>query len=831
MQDDKESIKKGIVHDLREMVDNYNPYAQTYRIVRDKILAIDAPPMKLKLLGKRGSDGRRYNLPTASEVAALIVGDFDAADFDRDVVVEEQSGLLKRISVFDPSYLPLQYPLCFLEEKMDFAEILDLTKILICLRFKENHQKDVRAEMYKGLEEAILSGDTRPGTTGKRIVLPSNFVGGARYMIQNYQDAMAICSWIGYPDIFITFTCNHKWPELVNFFKDYNLKPEDRPDLVSRIFKIKLDHLIKELKKGEIFGQVKATEIPDKDADPLLYKIVSTLMIHGPCDGYPVYRRRDNGVSIRKGEAFIDNRFVVPYNRQLLLKYNADINVEWCNQSRSIKYLFKYVNKGSDRVTATFYSAGKGKNNDVCLDEIKMYYDCRYLSACEAAWRIFSFDVHYREPSVERLSFHLENEEIVVYEDHEAIEDVLNKPSIHKTKFLAWFDANKKYPEAQKLTYGQFPSKFVWKKVDRVWSPRKRGFSIGRIHYVPPGSGEKFYLRTLLNYVKGAMSYDDIKTIENVSYKTFKDACYAMGLLDDDKEYIDGIKEAGHWGTTSLLRRLFVILLIADQLGRPEIVWSNTWELLSDDILYRQRRILRIPDLVLTDDQIKSYALAEIEKLLRSNQASLEDYPTMPRADDSLLVVSGNRLIYDELNYDRQVLFEEHVRLMSTMTLEQRSVFDKIMRRVNQNKPGLFFLYGYGGTGKTFIWRALSAGLRSRGDILLNVASSGIAALLLPGGRTTHSRFCIPLNVDEYSTCNIHPKSHLAELIAKARLIIWDEAPMMHKHCFEAVDRTLKDILKSHNPLNKYLPFGGKVVVFGGDFRQILPVIPKGTRQ
>jgi hypothetical protein len=377
---------------------------------------------------------------------------------------------------------------------------------------------------------------------------------------------------------------------------------------------------------GDI-DKIISAEIPDKDKDPVLYNIVSSLMIHGPCgeqgfsspcmdtkgrctkrfpkkfvdstvidsDGYPVYRRRDNGVFIKKGEAFIDNRFVVPYNRQLLLKYNAHINVEWCNQSRSIKYLFKYVNKGNDRVTATFYTGGNDKDNEVCVDEIKMYYDCRYLSACEAVWRIFSFDINYREPSVERLSFHLEDEETVVYEEHEAIEDVINKPNIHRTKFLAWFEANKKYPEARDLTYGQFPLKFVWNKGDRVWNPRQRGLSIGRIHYVPPGVGEQFYLRILLNYVKGPTSYDDIKTVENVYYKTFKDACYAMGLMDDDKEYIDAIKEAAHWGTAPYLRVLFVTLLIAKQLGRPEIVWSNTWELLSDDILYRQRQILQMP--------------------------------------------------------------------------------------------------------------------------------------------------------------------------------------------------------------------------------------------
>lgn len=311
-------------------------------------------------------------------------------------------------------------------------------------------------------------------------------------------------------------------------------------------------------------------------------------------DGYPVYRRRDNGVTIQKGESFVDNRYVVPYNPQLMLKFNAHINVEWCNQSRSIKYLFKYVNKGHDRVTASFYGSSAE-----CCDEIKMYYDCRYLSACEAVWRIFSFDINYRDPSVERLNFHLEGEEPIVFEDDEDLEDVLNKPHIRDTKFLAWMDANKKYPEAKDLTYGEFPLKFTWKANQRKWSPRQRGTSVGRIQFVSPGSGEKFYLRTLLNYVKGPTSYDEIKTIKNIQYKTFKEACFALGLLEDDKEFIDAINQASQWATADFMRSLFVTLLVTNQFSQPDVVWAKTWQNLSDDILYHQRRILRAPGIVI----------------------------------------------------------------------------------------------------------------------------------------------------------------------------------------------------------------------------------------
>uniref|UniRef100_A0A2N9G403 ATP-dependent DNA helicase n=1 Tax=Fagus sylvatica TaxID=28930 RepID=A0A2N9G403_FAGSY len=126
---------------------------------------------------------------------------------------------------------------------------------------------------------------------------------------------------------------------------------------------------------------------------------------------------------------------------------------------------------------------------------------------------------------------------------------------------------------------------------------------------------------------------------------------------------------------------------------------------------------------------------------------------------------------------------------------------------------------------------ALITWIPSEGKIVLAVASSGIAALLLPGGRTAHSRFQIPIKVGDESTCSIKQGTHAAELMSKVSLIIWDEAPMAHRNCFEAVDRSLRDLLRFTDPTSLDKPFGGKTVVLGGDFRQILPVIPKGRRE
>ncbi|CAN1801342.1 hypothetical protein LINPERHAP1_LOCUS22925 [Linum perenne] len=129
------------------------------------------------------------------------------------------------------------------------------------------------------------------------------------------------------------------------------------------------------------------------------------------------------------------------------------------------------------------------------------------------------------------------------------------------------------------------------------------------------------------------------------------------------------------------------------------------------------------------------------------------------------------------------------------------------MESVETNGHQLFFIDGYGGTGKKKFWQVISMKLRAEKKVALCVASSGIAALLMTGGRTAHSRFHTPIDVHSTSTCHIDQESELAKLLRHTSLIIWDEAPMSHKDCIHSFDRTLL-----------------------GDFRQILPVIPKATR-
>ncbi|MCH84594.1 helicase-like protein [Trifolium medium] len=214
--------------------------------------------------------------------------------------------------------------------------------------------------------------------------------------------------------------------------------------------------------------------------------------------------------------------------------------------------------------------------------------------------------------------------------------------------------------------------------------------------------------------------------------------------------------------------------------------------------------------------------------MLQANRRTLKDFKPIPFPKNFVTSQLGNQLILEELNYDKQQLHDEFIQLYSSLTDEQKSIFKKITSALKSKQGGVFFLNGYGGTGKTFMYRTLAAAIRSKGDIVLTVASSGIASLLLPGGRTAHSKFKIPVPTLDNSTCNINGDSDHAELLRQTKLIIWDEAPMCHRYTFECLDRSLKDLMTEKNNSPKL--FGGKVVVFGGDFRQILPVIPRGRR-
>ncbi|CAN0925187.1 ATP-dependent DNA helicase PIF1 [Linum grandiflorum] len=243
---------------------------------------------------------------------------------------------------------------------------------------------------------------------------------------------------------------------------------------------------------------------------------------------------------------------------------------------------------------------------------------------------------------------------------------------------------------------------------------------------------------------------------------------------------------------------------------------------MSDDFAYRYRELSICPNVEPPSRLLWNQVLQALQNLLQSYSTSLEHFH-LPYPDLDFCNTNGADLVTQHLRYDSIAELAAAENLRTTLNADQLSAYSKIMQSVDDDGAGLFFLYGHGGIGKTYLYKCIISEIRSRGHISLAVASSSIAATLLPDGCTAHSLFKIPLEVYHFSTCAVRKGKQLAELLRSATAIIWDEAPMIHRLSYEAVDRTLCES-------SGYKPFGGKIVIFGGDFRQTLPVITDGGR-
>jgi hypothetical protein len=286
------------------MLDQHNVHAKSFRMARDVIRGGNVQDFKLRLISDRQNDGRIYNQPSVSEVAALIVGDVDYAP-QRDIILHLRDGQLQRIDEFHTAYLSYQYPLIFpfgedgyrdgiLQKYKHQTVVTRYNRLTVKkwlsfrIQSRKNHPRNLLCSR-RLYQQFLVDGFTmmeserltwlrknqpklrvgkyhRLNNTsqnhhekrGKRVVLPSTFVGSRRYLDQLYFDGMAISSQVGFPDIFITFTCNPTWPEIQRECLKDNLQSHDRPDVVARIFKMKLDALMKDLTKRHVLGRVQA---------------------------------------------------------------------------------------------------------------------------------------------------------------------------------------------------------------------------------------------------------------------------------------------------------------------------------------------------------------------------------------------------------------------------------------------------------------------------------------------------------------------------------------------------------------------------------------------
>nr|XP_027072002.1 uncharacterized protein LOC113696819 [Coffea arabica] len=534
---------------------------------------------------------------------------------------------------------------------------------------------------------------------------------------------------------------------------------------------------------------------------------------HGE-DSYPYYRRRDDGKKVRIRIFTLDNRWVVPYNPYLLALFDCHMNVEICSTIKLVKYLYKYVFKGHDLVCFRIMADDSATDTD----EIKEFQKGRYISPPEAFWRIYEFRLNEMTPSVYTLQVHLPNQQLVSFPKNSDLLQLLAKVDFSKTMLTEFFKMNATNAAAENLKcfYKDFPQHFVWSSKYKHWTERKRRKVIGRLVSVNPKEGERYYLRLLLNHIPGPISFDDLLTVHDKKMKSFREAALALGLLQSDTYIEETLEEAAAFQMPCSLRLLFATLLVYCSPTDPVMLWRKfEFDFSRDYERYEQYHDY-------SPAQIRGLVLADINRSLQQMGTSIAAYQ-LPLDDlVSIDQVHLTKEIESERNID---ILPEDLLMSFRLNPQQKYAYDIILQACFASQGHSFFIDGPGGTGKTFLYRSLLATLRSQGFIAIAVATSGIAASILPGGRTAHSRFKIPLDFSKSRTCQLSKQGGVARLLSQSKLILWDEASMAKRETIEAFDDLLRDIMESE------LPFGGKVVVFGGDFRQTLPVIEQATKE
>lgn len=506
----------------------------------------------------------------------------------------------------------------------------------------------------------------------------------------------------------------------------------------------------------------------------------------------------------------LDNRWVVPYNPYLLRMFNCHINVEVCSSIKAVKYLFKYIYKGHDRACVSITD----NTNEVEIDEIKQYRDARWVTPPEALWRIYGFELRKMHPPVLQLQLHLPNMHMVSYHSMEKIQNVIDREGTERSMLTAYFEENSLYEKARGILYREFPEHYTWQSQGKFWKQRKRVtvFQVGRIVSAHPAEGERYYLQVLLNHVTGATSFEDLRTVNGQVMPTFREAAEKRGLIEADSTLDDCMTEAELFQIPSSLQRLFATILVFCEPSDVCSLRNKHLEAMLEDYSRNCK----------CKHTVEQMVLKNIIDMLHSMGKDIESYP-LPEIDQQHETTDDiPREIMEETSIE---VDHEDTSLHKNLNNEQREAYDEILAAIDHQRGGIFFVDGPGGTGKTFLYRALLATIRGQGNIAVETATSGVAASIMPGGRTAHSRFKIPLKIDDGDICGFTKQSGTAKLLKAASLIIWDEASMTKRQTVEALDKSMRDIMDRPE-----LPFGGKTIVFGGDFRQVLPVVRKGTR-
>eukprot|EP00794_Sanderia_malayensis_P002293 gene2293-biopygen2036 len=767
------------------------------------------------------------------------------------------------------------------------------------LAYIRSHQKELRAESYKGLmdhlyrraeHQNLLAQGHNPGTAqhidvGRVVILPSTFTGSQRSMQQNYQDAMTIVRKHGKPDIFLTFTANPNWQDVLDNLLP-NQKPQDRPDIVTRVFHLKFKELLCDILDLNFFGKVVAyvytvefqkrglphthmiislanedkprtpedvdriisAEIPDENTHVHEHRMVKKHMMHGPCgvlnpscvcmQGWKCKKKFPKDLA--QQTEFNVNGYPL-YRRRG--QTTAQLRQHRLNDSwvvpHNIKLLLKFDCHMNVEVCTTVKSVKYifkyiHKGNDMAHVEIREGRE-------EANARQDIVHDEIRQYLNSRyVGPHQAVYKLMQYEMHDKSHTII-RLAIHlpdqqpvcftdpeqaaqrnnDSMLMAYFSLNQREQNSHQYLYQDIPEHYTFNKSTKQWQQRKR-------------RAAKCVIGRIYNVLPSDAERFALRLIllHRKGATSFEDIRTVDGVTHNTfKNAARAMAlledDAEH---RRCLRDAVVLHMPAQmrQLFATLILFQTPSDI---DALFTEFQEDMAEDYV-RHDQLQDpnatfqqqhihMCLADIQRNLQIHGNSLKDFPEMPQLPADY---AQPRQAADEINIEQER--EQGQRMFEQLNPEQLQVHNTIVQAIEtQSQDNCFFLDGPAGTGKTFLYNTLVHNLQASGHKVKCVAYSGIAATLLIHGRTAHSTFQIPIPLLDDSTCNIKAQSLRAQQLRDTMLFIWDEASMIPATALKAVDRLLRDITKVDRP------FGGKYFMLGGDFRQVLPVVKKAGRE
>ncbi|XP_051163766.1 uncharacterized protein LOC127283125 [Leptopilina boulardi] len=576
-------ILENMMRDHNILAKSYQMMGEEIEIQRQKAMENNEtmPEVQLLFTLKPGMDRNRYNLQRTNEVAAVFSTSADGDIPELYIVIRNiNTKTLQYVSSMDPNVEPMIYPLfyphgnqgwhcnlkrvnidkrvsrgdyvkyrtairdsefnlyllydrLFQQWLVDFYVKIERDRLEYC----KANQKKLRIDSYQGLIDYMQNSANQNNTNvGKMVILPSTFIGSPRNMMQHYQDLMAIVRKHGKPDIFLTMTCNPNWRKIRENLCE-SQTAVDRPDLVARVFSLKVKYLMDLIVRQRFFGEVLSfvyviefekrglphihlliilkpnckiktsekvdryisSEIPDPKLNPDLHEIVMKNMIHGPCGdwcvvnekcskNYPKEFCETTTINENEGVRYCRRNKGITYNRTSNYVVDNRYVVPYC--PILLLLLRAYINveiviDGQKSAKYLYKYIYKGHNasaieiGEINHDEIKDFVETRYVGPVEAVRRILNKNLQEKSHSICRLPVHLPNEQNIAIDDKmtgNEIESVLNQV----TMLLDYFALNTRDPNARNYYYTDIPLHYTFKKekIDgktvSQWKPREK---------------------------------------------------------------------------------------------------------------------------------------------------------------------------------------------------------------------------------------------------------------------------------------------------------------------------------------------------------------------